>query len=736
MNVRRWLVLILATYVVLGSIYSIATPPLEASDEFKHYPYVQYVQTHRDLPVLDPETCLASPPDCPWLQDGGQPPLYYMLMAAATSWIDTSDLPTIWWVNWHAFIGNPSQVCNKNLIIHFPEREAFPWRGAVLALHIVRLLTVWIGAGTVFLTYKVARTLFPDASPSLALGATALTAFNPMFLFVNSASNNDSLTALWGCLFLLLTIRLARDGLQGPLPLRRYGLVGIVVGLFLLTKLSGLAALILLVPVLAWMGFRRRSLRPLVVGLPIVLGITALITGWWFLRNWRLYGDPTGLNVFIAIQGVRPVIPTLKGWWGEFGTFRWTYWGLFGAIDVMAPGWFYTLCDLLSVAGIVGFARWVARRRPRLPDPAALWWIPALWAVILFVSVVRWTWIFYSFQGRLIFPSIAGVSTLLAVGLQEWAPRVHRPKVAAGVGAGLFLIAAAIPFAVIRPAYVLPEPIARPDVPPEARVEPIDVGGGVRVVGWELPPQTVRRGESVEIVIYWEAVAPDGGDYVSFVRLLGRGMELAGDVNRRPACGMVPTSLWQPGQVWRDPYRVVVRENASAPTRLRVEAGLYDAERRETLGVVRVGEVKLAPPRRVPSPPRPLGVEFDEGIVLAGYDLEPALAEPGEVVTLTLYWAADGTPSRDYQVFVHLVGEGPEPVAQADGPPLEGDYPTGMWEAGERIVDPRPIVLPPDLPAGAYRIRVGLYDLETMVRLTRRDGGGDAVEIPTPLQIR
>ncbi|HEY75191.1 MAG TPA: hypothetical protein G4O00_03295 [Thermoflexia bacterium] len=736
MNNRRWFLLILLAYLILGVIYSLATPPLEASDEFKHYPYTQYVQTHHDLPVLDPETCLATPDDCPWLQDGGQPPLYYILMAAVTSWIDTSDLPTLRWMNWHAFIGDPSQICNKNLVIHVPEREAFPWRGSVLAIHLIRLLTVGIGAGTVFLTYRLARDLFPDGPPGIVLGATALTAFNPMFLFVNSAVNNDALAAFLGCLSLLLTVRLVCDGLQGPLPLRRYGLVGLVVGLFLLTKLSGLAALILLALLLTWVSLHRRSLRPLLVGFPIIVGIAAGLSGWWFLRNWRLYGDPTALNVFVAIQGVRPGTPTLRDWWGEFGTFRWTYWGLFGAVDVMAPRWVYTFFDLLSVAGLVGLIRWAARRRPTLPDPSSLWWIPALWAGILFVSVLRWTWIYFSFQGRLVFPAIAGISTLLTVGLREWAPPHHRLKVTTGVSLALLLIAAAIPFAVIRPAYVLPEPIDPGDVPSEARVEPIDVGGGIRVVGWELPPQTVRTGENVEVVIYWEAVAPDGGDYVSFVRLLGRGMELAGDVNRRPACGMVPTSLWEPGQVWRDPYRVRVRSDAAAPTRLRIEAGLYDATRRETLGVVRLGEAKLAPPRQAPSPSYSLEVEFEEGIVLEGYDLSPSIAAPGDVVTLTLYWRAEGTPSRDYQVFVHLVGEDPQPAAQADGPPLNGDYPTGMWEAGETIVDPHPIPLPADLPPGEYRLRVGLYDLETMMRLARRDGGGDAVDISTPIQVR
>jgi len=736
MTGRRWLGLILLAYLALGTVYSLVTPVLEASDEFKHYPYTQYVQTHRDLPVLDPETCLESPEECPWLQDGGQPPAYYVLMAAVTSWIDTSDLPQVRWMNWHAFIGDPGQVCNKNLVIHLPERERFPWRGSVLAIHLIRFLTLGLGAGTVLLTYLLARDLLPGEDDSLPLGAAALTAFNPMFLFVNSAVNNDALTAFVGCLNLLLFVRLVRDGLQAPLPLRRYGLVGLTVGLFLLTKLSGLAALILLAFLLTWLSLRRRSLRPLLVGLPIVVGIAALISGWWFLRNWRLYGDPTGLNVFVAIQGVRPGVPTLRDWLDEFVTFRWTYWGLFGAVDVMAPRWVYTFFDLLSLAGLAGLLVWAIR--PAHPDhrPAPLWWIPALWALVLFVSVLRWTWIYFSFQGRLVFPDIAGISTLLTVGLRRWVPRRHRPALTGGLSAFLFILAGALPFVSILPAYRHPEPLTLAGVPAGARVEPVDVGGGVRVVGWELPPQEVRTGGEVELVVYWEAVAPDGGDYVSFARLLGRGYELAGDVNRRPACGMVPTSLWRPGQVWRDPYRVPVARDAAAPSRLQVEVGLYDPATGRTLGVVSVGEVKLAPPPTAPEPAHALRVGLADGVALVGYDLEPTSVRAGEVVTLTLYWEAQGTPSRDYTVFIHLLDSTGQPAFFGDAPPLDNDYPTGMWAAGEAIRDPHPLALPDDLPPGRYRLLVGMYDLETMVRLARLDGLGDSVELPTSLDVR
>ena len=143
---RLWLGGILLVYAVLGIMYMLATPPLESSDEYKHYPVVQYIETQGHLPVLDPQA-----PGL-WLQEGVQPPLYYLLMAGLTAWIDTSDLPAVHQVNKHAFVGDPNQVGNKNIILHQPEREQFPGEGTILAIYLIRLASLGLGLGTVWLT--------------------------------------------------------------------------------------------------------------------------------------------------------------------------------------------------------------------------------------------------------------------------------------------------------------------------------------------------------------------------------------------------------------------------------------------------------------------------------------------------------------------------------------------------------------------------------------------------------
>jgi hypothetical protein len=112
------------------------------------------------------------------------------------------------------------------------------------------------------------------------------------------------------------------------------------------------------------------------------------------------------------------------------------------------------------------------------------------------------------------------------------------------------------------------------------------------------------------------------------------------------------------------------------------------------------------------TPSHPLQVQFGQTISLMGYDLDD---------DLTLYWQTVGQPPADYSVFIQLWDEDGQ-LAGFDGPPVNGDYPTRWWEAGETIVDVHPVDLSEaggklPLESGRYWLLVGLYRLDTGERM-------------------
>jgi hypothetical protein len=91
--------------------------------------------------------------------------------------------------------------------------------------------------------------------------------------------------------------------------------------------------------------------------------------------------------------------------------------------------------------------------------------------------------------------------------------------------------------------------------------------------------------------------------------------------------------------------------------------------------------------------------------------------EPGQQISLTLYWQAINPPEGDYTVFVHLLGSDGNLVAQHDARPLDGLYPTSEWIVGDVFAHSTILQLPLDLPAGKYNLLAGMYTYPDMTRL-------------------
>src|SRR5205085_6898011 len=103
---------------------------------------------------------------------------------------------------------------------------------------------------------------------------------------------------------------------------------------------------------------RSRLVASLQAGL-VTYAVAALFAGWWYWRNWQLYGDPLAWREWQALAGVgRATVSPNQFAFDLLGLFG-TFWADFGLrVDRAWVGGFAALA-LVAAAGLL----WRSRRR-------------------------------------------------------------------------------------------------------------------------------------------------------------------------------------------------------------------------------------------------------------------------------------------------------------------------------------------------------------------------------------
>ncbi len=129
--------------------------------------------------------------------------------------------------------------------------------------------------------------------------------------------------------------------------------------------------------------------------------------------------------------------------------------------------------------------------------------------------------------------------------------------------------------------------------------------------------------------------------------------------------------------------------------------------------------VEVPPSASAPPPARRPVARFGSGIALYGFDLSAETLAPGGTLFVTLYWHTTEHIMADLTAFAHLgTGlDGSPLVAQRDGTPCDGLYPTSAWQPGEVVPDSFAITLPEDASPREYPLIVGWYHFPSLERL-------------------
>lgn len=753
-KVKVGLCLILLLYTVLGLTYAQVTPVFEASDELWHYPMIRHLADGNSLPVQVFDPSLAGP----WKQQASQPPLYYYLGAALTFWIDTSDMEQVRWLNPHVDNGIITADGNTNLTIHDPAWD--PWQGTLLAVRLVRLFSVLLGLATVFLTFLLAQAVAPDRL-DIALGATASVAFLPMFLFISGAVNNDNLIIFLATLTLYLLIRVVGSHHQ-PATVSRHLIladnwpswtfIGVIIGLAMLTKISGVGLLLLAwgtAVLAAWQSSDRRvtlsqCLRWLLNGTGrwlLVLLPVLVIAGWWYARNIILYDDWRGWSAFVAVLGQRTQPASLEQLWGERRGFMMSYWGLFGGVNVPMSMWIYTVLNSVVIVAVIGFViyagkeiwRWQFLRHQKTSLPSMIAnlllfieqhfpiVICLLWVTAVVYGLIDWTTTTWSSQGRLVFSALPALQLMLIVGLSSWfSPRFGRWPI--GLLAGFMAVIAFIaPWAWIRPAYQ-PESYAPPETMTltsvDARFE-----DGLRLTGYAIKlPESgemmVQPGDVIDVTLNWEILEPITRNWSVFVHL--NDTTLGTPIAQRDMYygqGLRPTSLLRAGEQLTTFYRLQVPETAVSPANLELSVGVYDFTTGDRMTLSGATEDSLTIMQQLLLQalpglyPNSSTVNFQEEVELVGFMLQPRRTLPGETINMKLFMRALRPLTSDYTFFAQVVAADTTRWAAADL-----TLPTSQWIPNEVHEIDIPLALATETSSNIYPVIVGIY--------TRTNNGG------------
>ncbi|MCL4489728.1 MAG: hypothetical protein M1570_16610 [Chloroflexi bacterium] len=121
----------------------------------------------------------------------------------------------------------------------------------------------------------------------------------------------------------------------------------------------------------------------------------------------------------------------------------------------------------------------------------------------------------------------------------------------------------------------------------------------------------------------------------------------------------------------------------------------------------------------------PLPARYEIPLTFEGYEIPSTTILRGKAFVIILDWMPSDRIPRDYQLFVHLVDAKGQTLAGYDGPPRRGKLPTSTWVPHNLVVDTVVLPVNANTPIGDdYHVEIGLYDLQTMRRVSIVDSAG------------
>jgi hypothetical protein len=263
---------------------------------------------------------------------------------------------------------------------------------------------------------------------------------------------------------------------------------------------------------------------------------------------------------------------------------------------------------------------------------------------------------------------------------------------------------------------------------------PVDFGHHIQLLGYDLPRSQVGAGGRLPLILYWRATEPVPDNFQVFAHLTRPATHLWGQSDKLNP-GDFPTQRWSLDKYVRDEHELDILPG-TPPGDYQLTVGLYRLSDGKRVPVFDADDhplgntLTLPTPVRVARPRRPpdeealgltdvVGADYAGQVTLLGAVLPDRQIELPGFMHLALIWRALVDGPDNVTVRVQLVDAHGRVAEEIVTPPVDGQYPSSSWSAGEIVRDQYSLWLAEDYVTGAYELRVGLQAHEGWVSLGR-----------------
>lgn len=236
--------------------------------------------------------------------------------------------------------------------------------------------------------------------------------------------------------------------------------------------------------------------------------------------------------------------------------------------------------------------------------------------------------------------------------------------------------------------------------------------GGLTLLGYDLPRALVTTDRPLDIRLYWTTSQPLTRQVRATVTLRDAdGLLWSPKQSEPPRRFRQPflTSDWPVGQYAED-WHTVALLPGTPPGVYELTVTLFDRQSltpipppAQTRPEVVLATVTVERPAEAAAfaPQFPLS-PLPGQLALLGYDQDRAEARPGDPFLLTLFWQVGEGGSADLQLKLTLLNDQSRPVYTVERPLVAAQFPTTLWQAGDRWRGQHRLRLPADLTSGTY----------------------------------